>query len=1235
MKKNIRKVNHKIASYKHLMALFLFCLIAPVALHSQGNIPMALRPGSPAGSSNLSGFESINPYSGNLNFSLPLMSARGRGSNAVSINLNVNQKFLSKEWLDEQDGNRPYPYMDAGNIWDKFFQNDKGFIPIKLNGVQSGAGINTSCPGGGSAYIMTNTILTFTAPDGTQYEMRDRNTNGQPHAVNCNQNGYSRGTVFETNDGSHTIFVSDSAIADNTAPGYAEQVYWLYPTGNLITKDGTVYRIEDGKAIRSRDRNGNTMTFTYSGGYDLSRITKITDSLNREITFEYGVLDIAPYGLCDKITYKGFGGDSRVIRISYKNLRDILRSGYSLQTGIQLFPNNFISGYPSGFGEWNGASNYDPVKPSSVWLPDGRYYDFKYNSYGELARVQLPTGAATEYDWGFNVGSGQLGINYDSNTNSYYNYNTYFRRVIERRSYSDGANLDNKLVLSGLEALGGRVGYVTEDLYNSSGGRINRTKHFYNGVAGSSDSFVGISNAFQDPWLNGKEYQTDLIDSNGTTLLRRSTTTWAQSSPFWWSQGSNYAPSNNPRVTETKTFLYDSNQVGKKTFGYDGYNNLTDTYEYDYGIGAPGLFLRRSHTDYLTTNPVNNLNYTSDNIHILNLPSQSWVSSDTSGNNKISLSKYEYDNYASDSTHAALVDRFNISGHDSNYGTSYTTRGQVTKVTSYADAQNQTGAVSTYTQYDIAGNTVKAIDAMNNAMTLSYNDSFGSPDAEARNSLPPSLLSGQQTFAFATSATNQLGYTGYTQVDYYTGQVVDAEDMNGNVSTTLYNDVLDRPTQTISANNRPAFRKQATFGYDDLNRKVTVTSDSKIYGDNLIKSESFYDKSGRTTETRQYEDVTNYTASQQQYDSLGRAYKSSNPFRPYLSETPQWTTTSFDALGRVIQIKTPDNAIVGRSYSGTTTTVTDQALRKRSGTTDALGRLLNVVEDPTGLNYQTNYTYDLLGRLRKTAQTEGATTQNRYFMYNDLGRLIRAKQVEQNPNSSPPAATDPITGNTNWSVSYSYDNNGNIISTTDANNRTITGTYDNLNRLTFRDYSEASMPDVTFTFDDQNIANSKGQLTAVTSTVSATRYTAFDELGRIKSSQQLTGGQTYTMPDYSYDLSGALVSQTYPSNRVVTTETDNIGRLSRVASQLPNSVQKTMLSNLAYTSFGAVKQAKLGNGKWESAQFDNQRLQIKQIGLGGSAGDTSLLKLEYGYGTATANNGSLIQQKITIPGAAN
>src|SRR5690606_29945584 len=114
--------------------------------------------------------------------------------------------------------------------------------------------------------------------------------------------------------------------------------------------------------------------------------------------------------------------------------------------------------------------------------------------------------------------------------------------------------------------------------------------------------------------------------------------------------------------------------------------------------------------------------------------------------------------------------------------------------------------------------------------------------------------------------------------------------------------------------------------------------------------------------------------------------------------------------------------------------------RQRKGITDALGRLLTVFEDPDGINYETTYTYDVLGRLRRTTQIEGPTTQNRYFMYNDLGRLIRAKQTEHVANSHL-NMTDPVTGNASWSVKYEYDPNGNTVSTTDANNRTITGTY--------------------------------------------------------------------------------------------------------------------------------------------------------------------------------------------------
>jgi hypothetical protein len=64
---------------------------------------------------------------------------------------------------------------------------------------------------------------------------------------------------------------------------------------------------------------------------------------------------------------------------------------------------------------------------------------------------------------------------------------------------------------------------------------------------------------------------------------------------------------------------------------------------------------------------------------------------------------------------------------------------------------------------------------------------------------------------------------------------------------------------------------------------------------------------------------------------------------------------------------------VTTSYSGSAVTVTDQAGKKRSNLSDALGRLSQVTEDPGGLNYVTDYTYDVLGNLREVNQGGAAT----------------------------------------------------------------------------------------------------------------------------------------------------------------------------------------------------------------------------------------------------------------------
>ena len=550
--------------------------------------------------------------------------------------------------------------------------------------------------------------------------------------------------------------------------------------------------------------------------------------------------------------------------------------------------------------------------------------------------------------------------------------------------------------------------------------------------------------------------------------------------------------------------MNDVNLVSKQTFAHDQYNNVTDTWEYDFGPSAPGPLIRRTHTDYVTLN--NGVDYAADtNIHIRNLPLLKQVFD--AGGTKRAETFYEYDLYDNSPNHAPLIDRPGISGLGSGFTTGYTTRGNVTRTSSALlnNSGGVTGLVNSHAQYDIAGNVVKAIDANGNPITLDFNDRFGSPGDDARQNTPPAELNGQTAYAFATKVTNALGHTTYTQYDYYLGGPDNSEDANGIVSSVAYNDALDRPTQGIQARYKvssslrapsvgvPAERRQTTITYDDTNRVITTTSDRDTFNDNILTSKSYYDGLGRTRRGAAYEGST-WTITDTQFDALGRVSQVSNPYRaadPGSASAPSgvWTTTDYDALGRVIKVTTPDGAHVDTAYSGNNTLAIDQAGKKRISQTDALGRLTKVweVRSPDAASgtvsvsfpnhpeitagYQTDYLYDALDNLRKV--TQGA--QTRWFAYDSLSRLIRVKNPEQNVNSSLPAHTDPVTGGSGWSMAYSYDANGNLTQRIDARGITTNYFYDALNRNWGIDYINGSQAsNVVRVFD--GAVNGKGRL---------------------------------------------------------------------------------------------------------------------------------------------------------------
>jgi RHS repeat-associated protein len=1264
------------------LALFVaiaLCSFSPVAAQqiTDGHTPLGLTPGAPAGSYPLSEFDNINLFNGSLNFSLPLVKVGGRGDAGYPIVLRLEQKWrVDKE---QSEGQPPINlYYPQPGWWTDF-----GWAPVYSMGrieIRQGGTKDYVIGGGGcTGYVHRQTLtrLTFIAPDGTEYELRDQGTNGQP--VNATCPGLNREKVFNTADGTSATFISDSDIVDYPYDNPGN----IPPSGFMMLKDGTRYRIDNGNVSWMRDRNGNKLTFTYD---TFQRMTAVTDSLNRQVTIAYGGGD----GTYDQITYKGFGGASRTIKVHFRTLSAVLRSDIPWQSLHDLFPE--LNGVNSGY------VYYEPPVVSAVELPNGKQYAFRYNGYAELTRVILPTGGAIEYDYAAGLtDSGASGVI------SGLAEKFIYRRVVERRLYPDGGSglgFSSRMTYSRPESSTTNAGFVVTDQYDSNGSLLGRSHHYFNGSARAS--------FFKQPteypaWNDGREYKTETFDTNGTTLLRRAENNFQnRAAVSWWTGGSATEPPNDVRPTSTITTLVDANLVSKQEFGYDDsvpFNNQNNVKEYDFGSGAPGALLRETRTTYLTS-----ANYTAGSSgtspHIRNLPLEVSVFNGT--NNEKARTKFEYDNYATDSYHAPLVSRSSVSGLcaaivlsppgcDNSNPNAIAERGNRTATTRYFLVNGSAaGSISAYSQYDVLGNVVKTIDPRSTptniiATTLEYNDRFGAPDGNAQTPTTPDELSGLNSFAYPTKITNAAGHISYSQLDYYLGKPVDGEDANGIVASGYYNDALDRPTQIRRAVGS-SLQNQTTFAYDDTNRIITTNSDRDNNNDNILVHKVLYDLMGRTIETRQYEGGTNYIATQIQYDALGRAYKTSNPFRPSPEVEISWTTQAFDALGRMISVSTPDGAVVKTAYSGNRVLVADQnttdALRKkRISVTDGLGRLKEVWEitaadsasesvtfpgyTDVAAGYVSRYDYDALDNLTGVSQRLGPTGANqvRSFNYDSLRRLT--------------SATNPESG----TISYQYDSNGNLAVKTDARidpndpNKKVSShfEYDSLNRVTRRWYNGSnsllatthnspSLPtgvgatdEVKFYYDSQSLPTgapgapegySRGA--AINRLVAQTYgagsngdYFAYDVLGRQTLKFQQTGGINYKMSAVP-NLAGALTALVYPSDHIVNYGYDAAGRTSSFSGNLGDGVSRTYASTFVYNPRDQVTQELFGTQTplYHKLQY-NIRGQLWDVrvstgsDINGSWNRGCLQFFydgSYGYGTSGPdNNGNVLKSNHYVP----
>ena len=1188
-----------------------------------------------------------------VSLSVPLATYPGRG-----LDLPVNLSYSSSVWrVDHMRSVRNYivtppPYYMKQSVTQALFAEHskagwKSGLDLpqiewpKFDEVYDYKGKPATC----CFFDYRIAHVTIHMPDGSSHQFRksDHFFNGSYIDVLC---------TFYAVDGSRMRY--DSTGLD---------------TGTLFMADGTRYVLGHPTSYLI-DRNGNSQSYNENA-------RQWTDTLGRVIAnpipADPQVQDY-PYSL------PGLGGGLQAYVFKWRKLHDALAAidgntpslrhmathylpnpslpptdsnggnfpqphpgGESLFRSVYIPPEDETNPPPYpvevlvvGNGESAGQM-FDPVVLAEIVIPGGSSYKFAYNVYGEVSKVTYPTAAFESYE------NDPMISDLDEQHQPYVQAN---RKVSIRKLSVNGSG--NDLATWRFSQTHSLFAYRMTSVIAPDNTRKEILKFdFPEPVDRTGKRYWPFG---QLPSQNGMVFETRAYSAspNGTggNLLKRDLTQYDESifGYNYTAAGINPPFTNtvyayrNARPSKTVSILFDGSgsALGSATeIAYDTTNEFTtgvdptrsNSYHYTVVPNTPadewgntlakdgpihlipiGALARKSETTFR-----NDAVYRDQNI--LGLASATLLRNDRE--DVVSQTEIRYDECP---IYCAIGNRglaTSVRTWDSNKG----------------EASDPDAYLVSHSKFDQYGNRIEATDAKGRTTITIYDSAYQAFPVQFITPVPdPTGQHGSNT-----------AFTSRTTYDYTTGLMLTSVDANDQVTRFEYNDPLLRPTRVIAPNGQQTISEYGS-GTSETTRWIKVRS--QVDGNKWGEAISRYDGVGRTRSTERI-DSTGNVFSETEYDVMGRVSRSTNPFKT--GGTKQWTVSEYDDLGRTKRVTLPDDADTNVSYGlstagvlGTTKTVIDPAGRERTGIADAFGNMVRVYEGTVAQDLFTDYLFDAAGNLRRTTQGE----QRRYFMYDSLGRVIYSKQPEQDANGSL-ISTDPVSGNSSWSEKHTYDDTGNLLMSVDPRNIATNGTYDNLDRLIRRDYSDATA-DVEMFYDGRGLgavpAYSKGKATKVTSSVSETRNTSFDPMGRLLASEQRTtpeqrsGNQAPFSFSYVYNLSGGLVEETYPSGRVVRNTLNVDGELSQVQSRKNTSSGFFAYADaFEYNASGAIVKLQLGNGHWETSAYDPQRLQVTAIGLGVTPFDRNILNLEFAYhsDSQTNNNGAMRLQRISVPAAGS
>ncbi|HBB87171.1 MAG TPA: hypothetical protein DC047_06110 [Blastocatellia bacterium] len=1166
----------------------------------------------------------VDPSTGAMQLQIPLGVYRGRGEASLPISLNYSSKLWTIKYLSSCSGGEPVSSYkseyakDSASGWTStlgwFLPN-----PDRPDETYDTAGHIAQYPNN-SDRIMRKFV---TLPDGSQHELR---LDDSMHSFGANQSG-----TYYSVDGSRLKW-------DWSDPGNST----LYlPNGSRI--------VMTNGSRQYMDRNGNYLSLP-------SNSSTWYDTIGRPFGVPIpgtkpAVAGQSTYTLPGDLSYTLVWSELANVRTDPNQALQYQGDALNQDCTMSSAQPNTLFSTTDQQHKILRQTIFNPVVLSQIILPNGTSYTFTYNVYGEMNKIIYPTGGTETLTYGPLT---PLGGQLDDGTYSQAN------RGVCSRVISDGTTSQIWYYNSGGNYYETGVDPGTDMRWvKSPDGTITKTWYY---VSRNNQIKYGFDDA-----RTGMVREERVYDSTNTTMLRR---TVYQLFRDLTDFSPAYVATRNARVFRKIDIILDTGPdsalASATEMDYDSDLNVISTRQYDYvsisqttarsadySSIANGTLLRTDETTYLVNDSAidsgTRAAYRARNL--ISLPTSTRVKK-PGETVPVAQSSVAYDEYSV--TTVGTVSSWTDPGPY---------RGNTTTASRWLDT---TGAyLQQHAYYDQFGNVRTTVDAKGKESHIDYSGNYQyAYPTTATTAVPDPSGQYGSTSAFSTTTTYNAD----------TGLVLSSTDANGQTTNYTY-DSKARLTQVSLPDGG-----RTTYNYVDTHQCGPYV-ETKTLLDTGRETDSwqFLDPLGRPylVETLDSHDPANpYLRVDTKYDSMGRAYRVSNPYRTAgCTSTPnptdRWTTTGFDPLGRVTSVTTPDSAVVITSYgavfttsfNANTVTVTDQALKPRRSIIDALGRLVRVDESDNngtlGLastpSQPTSYIYDVLGNLRRVDQG----SQQRFFMYDSLSRLIRAKNPEQATGSVASNITDSITGNSQWSMAYGYDENGNLTARVDARNITTTYGYDALNRNTTVRYTDGTK-DIDRHYDNPT-ANKNGlgrfwyfnwdpnNNTRFDTHLAIDQY---DAMGRPLNYRQhfLTNG--VASPQFNltrtYDKTGHVLTQTYPSGRTVNYGYDIAGRLNSDGGNLGDGVSRTYSTGLTYSEFGGLQQEQFGTQTplYHKLHY-NVRGQLYDLRLSTSSWATDEWNWNRGAivnwydstsgfpfqdpNSGTNNNGNLLRQSVFVP----